>query len=48
MWVHGKIVLKCKLLESIPLHVPKLNCKKDIYELNDHVGEEALSLNLLI
>jgi hypothetical protein len=44
--VHGKIVLKCKLLENIPLHVLELNCKKDIYELKDHVGEKALSLNL--
>jgi hypothetical protein len=41
-------MLKCKLFESIPLHAPKLNCGKDIYELKDHVGEEALSLNLLL
>jgi hypothetical protein len=25
----------------------KLNCEKGVYELGDHVGEEALNLNLL-
>jgi hypothetical protein len=44
----GKMVPKCELFENIPLHFQKLNYKKDIYELNDHVGEKALSLNLLL
>ncbi len=38
---------KCELLESISLHVQKLNCQEGVYELEDHVGEMALSLNLL-
>jgi len=44
----GEMVPKHKLFENIPLHVQKLNCKECIYELKDHVGEEALSLNLLL
>jgi hypothetical protein len=36
-----------KLFESIPLHVQKLNCEKGVYELEDHIGEEALNSNLL-
>jgi hypothetical protein len=35
------------LFESIPLHVQELNCRKGILKLYDHVGEEALSLDLL-
>jgi hypothetical protein len=41
------MVPKCKLLESIPLHVQELKCEKSVYELEDYVGEEALSLDLL-
>jgi hypothetical protein len=35
------------LHEIIPLHDPKLNYKEGVYELGDHVGEEALNLDLL-
>jgi hypothetical protein len=42
-----KMVRKHKLFKNIPLHIEKLNYKKNIYELEKHVGEEALSLNLL-
>ncbi len=41
------MVLKGKLLESIPLHIQKLNYGKGVCELEAHVGEKALSLNLL-
>jgi hypothetical protein len=47
MWVQGKMVPKHELLESIPLHIQELNCEKGVYELEDHVGEKALGLNLL-
>ncbi len=40
------MVLECELFESIPLHVPRLNYGEGVYELEDHVGEEALSSNL--
>ncbi len=30
------------------MHVQKLNYKKHIYELDDHVGERTLSLDLLL
>lgn len=40
------MVPKCKLLESIPLHVQELNCGNDVYELENYVKEEALSSNL--
>jgi len=46
MWVQGKIMPKCKLFESIPLHVQELNYGKNIYELEDHVGEVASNSNL--
>ncbi len=36
---------KCKLFENIPLHIQKLNCKENVYELEDHVGGEALTSN---
>jgi hypothetical protein len=42
-----KMVPKCELLESISLHVQEQNCQEGVYELEDHVGEMALSLNLL-
>jgi hypothetical protein len=41
-----KMVLECKLFKSIPLHVLGLNFGKCVYELEDRVGEEALSSNL--
>jgi hypothetical protein len=41
------MVPKHKLFKNIPLHVQKLNCEEDVYELKDHVGEKALNLNLL-
>jgi hypothetical protein len=47
MWVHGKMVPKCKLLENIILHIQELNYGKGVYELEGHVGEEALNLDLL-
>jgi hypothetical protein len=34
---------KCKLFKNIPLHVQELNYERSIYELEDHVGENALS-----
>jgi hypothetical protein len=40
------MVLEHELLESIPLHIQGLNNGKCIYELEDHVGEKALSSNL--
>jgi hypothetical protein len=36
------------LLENILLHVQGLNYEKCVHELKDHVGHEALSLNLLL
>jgi hypothetical protein len=41
-----KMVLGRELFKNIPLHIYELICEKCIYELEDHVGEEALSLNL--
>ncbi len=38
---------KCELHENILLHVQKLNYGKDVYELKEHVGKEAMNLNLL-
>ncbi len=38
---------KCELPESIPLHAQRLNCKADVYELEDHVEEKGLNLNWL-
>jgi hypothetical protein len=45
MWVKEKMVSKYELLESIPLHAQKLNYEINIYELEDHVGEEGLNSN---
>ncbi len=36
------------LLEIIFLYFQGLNCRKDIYELEDHFGEESLNSNLLL
>jgi hypothetical protein len=38
-WVWEKMVPKCKLPKSIPLHAQGLNYKANVYELKDHVGE---------
>ncbi len=46
MWVQKKMVLELELLESIILHIQKLNYEKNIYELEYHVGEEAMNSNL--
>jgi hypothetical protein len=40
------MVPKRKLLKSIPLHVPKLNCGVSVYELKNHVGEKTLNLQV--
>jgi hypothetical protein len=40
------MVPKHELLKSIPLYVQEPNYKEGIYELEDHVGEETLSLDL--
>ncbi len=29
--MHEEMVIKCKLLESIPLHIQKLNYRKGVY-----------------
>jgi hypothetical protein len=42
------MVPKHELLENIPLHNQGLNCKVNVYELEDHVGEKGWSLNWLI
>jgi hypothetical protein len=41
------MVPKHELFKNIPLHIQKLNYGKNIYELKEHVKEEALSLNFL-
>jgi hypothetical protein len=38
---------KHELFENIPLHVQKLNYKYNVYELGDHIKEEALNSNLI-
>jgi hypothetical protein len=40
------MVQEHKLFQSIPLHVQRLNYGEGIYELEDHVNEEALSSKL--
>jgi hypothetical protein len=45
MWVWEKMVPKCELLESIPLHAQGPNYIVDICELEDHVGEKGLNSN---
>ncbi len=40
--------VKVHLLESIFRHIQGLNFGKSIYEFEDHVGQETLSLNLLL
>jgi hypothetical protein len=43
MGVGKKMMPKCELLKSIPLHGQRLYCKICIYELEDHVWEKNLS-----
>jgi hypothetical protein len=43
MW--EKMVRKCKLPKSIPLHTQGLNFKTCVCESKDHVGEKGLNLN---
>jgi hypothetical protein len=43
--VWKKMVPKCELLKSIPLHGERLNCGVNICELEDHVEEKGWSLN---
>ncbi len=45
--MHEKMVPKCELHDNILLHIQKLNYGEDVYELKDHVGKEAMNLNLL-
>jgi hypothetical protein len=40
-----KMVPKCELLESIPLHAQGLNYGISVCVLEDHVGEKGLNLN---
>jgi len=40
------MVPKCKLFVNVPLRIWELNYEKKVYELKDHVREEALNLNL--
>jgi hypothetical protein len=40
------MVPKRELPESVPLHVQGLNYEANVNELEDHVGEKGLNLNL--
>jgi len=44
-WVWEKMVLKCELFKSIPIHGQRLNYRIGVYELEDHVWEKGLSSN---
>ncbi len=46
--MHETMVPKHELFESIPLHVQGLNYGEGVYELEDRVKEEAVSLNLTL
>jgi hypothetical protein len=46
MWVQEIMVLEHELLKNILLHVQGLNYGKNVYELEDHTGEEKLNSNL--
>jgi len=46
-WVWEKMVPKHELFENIPLHSQGLNCKVNVCELEDHVGEKGWSLKWL-
>jgi hypothetical protein len=41
------MVTKHLLFKSIILHIQGLNYGENVYELEDHVGHEALNSNLL-
>ncbi len=45
MW--EKMVPKCKLFKSIPLHSQSLNYVANVCELEDHGGEKGWSSNKL-
>jgi hypothetical protein len=47
MWVQEKMVPKCVLFENIIMHIQGLKCGKGVYDMEDHVGQEAFSSNLL-
>jgi hypothetical protein len=42
------MVLKPVLLKNILVHVQGLNYGEGVYELEDHVGQEALNSKLLL
>jgi hypothetical protein len=42
------MVPKPILFKNILLHIQGLNCEKCVYELEDHVGQEAFNLNWLL
>ncbi len=42
-----KMVPKHELFENIPLHIQELNYGENVYEQEDHVEENAFTLNLL-
>jgi hypothetical protein len=42
-----KMMLKCLPFKIILLHIQRLNSGKGVYELEVHVGQEALSSNSL-
>ncbi len=39
---------KLEMHENSPLHIQELNCRKNVYELEDLAREELLGLNLLL
>ncbi len=47
MCVQRKMVPKHELFESISLHIQELNYGENVYEQEDHVEENAFTLNLL-
>jgi hypothetical protein len=42
-----EMVLEHVLFKIIFLHIQGLHCREGIFDLEDHVGQEALSSNLL-
>jgi hypothetical protein len=47
-WVQKKMVLKGMLFKIILLHVQGLHYREGIFDLEDHVGQKALSSDLLL
>ncbi len=39
---------KAQVAQKYTLHIQELNCEKSIYELDDHIREMALNLDLLL